>query len=143
MENDNKREKAIIQDIINALGLYKANQAGVYGNKSTTPEKIGTLAGFMTDFTKAVSDFMLGKTSGEELKEVTKITLKATGKAIVGAAVEFVSREIKTMQPLLTPIVDTVKDVVKGGLGKVVEKAADKIVEVGAKMLSKLTSFFA
>ncbi|MGC8720349.1 MAG: hypothetical protein ACP5TY_10135 [Thermodesulforhabdaceae bacterium] len=142
-EQKKKYEISII-DLVNALALYKANQAGIYGTDNMSARSIGNMAGIMTDIMIAREAYKSQEITADEYKDHVK-------EAVVTGAVVFVETAIKVglnvidtvsnFIPALKPVATVARKFVDRVIDRVVEKVretAEKVYDWGKKLFKKI-----
>lgn len=153
---ENKKNEELVMDAMNAVGLYKANQAGVYGNKDMDAQSIGNMGGVMTDVMIAEGAYQSGDISGSQYKDQVK-------EVIITGVLVFIDKALDkgfdvltylttTYIPALTPVVTVARNFVKNLFYKSVDKVkavaetayegvksvATKLYDAGKKLFNKI-----
>lgn len=138
---ERNKEQRII-DLINALALYKAKEAGAFGRTKIETQEIGTMGGLMTDVQTTLVGLDSGQITKSQAKEAIKESIETTIKIFIKRAafkaVDAIAEFAKQKIPLLTPVIDAAKEFIKRS---VIDKAVDKVVEVGKAVVNKVGNF--
>ncbi len=130
----NKIRNKDVPDIVYAAGLYKANQAGVYGNQNTSPYEVGVMGGTSTDINEAEALRNEGKIGDEEYTANVVDAISVASSILINNAIQrgldIVETFVNNHIPVLAPVVPVVRSVAV--------KLANKVVEAGRKVFNWL-----
>ncbi|MGC8927186.1 MAG: hypothetical protein ACP5QK_04600 [Myxococcota bacterium] len=130
----NKIRNKDVLDIVYAAGLYKANQAGVYGNQNTSPYEVGVMGGTSTDINEAEALRNEGKIGDEEYTANVVNAISAASSILINNAIQrgldIVETFVNNHIPVLAPVVPVVRSVAV--------ILANKVVEAGRKVFNWL-----
>lgn len=100
------------EDLINAVGLYKAKEAAAYGSELTDATTIGNMAAVMTDIKEAEIQYINKEITEEVYKERLKQAIFLGFVVFIDIAInkdlDLTKDLIKDYMPLIIPIVTTV-----------------------------------
>jgi len=135
-----------INDAIHALSIYKAQEAGAFGDVPLNAVDAGVLGSTVTDVGKIAVKYMNGELSKEQAKTELDQTICTTIRTFVGNAIssglDVVANIIAVKIPVIAPLVFAVKDYVKKPVIEAAKIASDWIyakVKVG---FSKVRDYF-
>ena len=126
-----------VADIVNAVALYKAKKANVYGTgENISPTEIGVSAGVLTDVMDATDKYKKGEINPDTYNVSVAEAVHTGAVAIVSSLISrgldivhgFISAHIPVLGSLLTPVVSVAKTFV----GVI----AEKVVSLGKKIIT-------
>ncbi len=124
-------KKEFVKDLINALAIYKAKEAGAFGRVNLQTEEAGVLGGMMTDVQNASLQYTSREISKEDAIQEVKLALSVAAETILriiaNVVVEPIAIFIKTRIPVLSKVVDTAKEYVKNLFVEKIKKAGARI----------------
>ncbi|MHB1697496.1 MAG: hypothetical protein ACYCSQ_05280 [bacterium] len=139
-KNDKIISKINSQDLINAIGLYKAHKAGALGKVKLKEQTIGALSGGLSDIQDTKTKLLKGKIKIPEAMQAVKNTFHTTVKVVTNIAVTAVQGVIADVIPIVGPVLAVGIEIVKS---HIVEKVTNKVVEIAGKVKSLFKRLFA
>jgi len=126
-----------VADIVNAVALYKAKRADVYGTgKNISPVEIGVSAGVLTDVMDATDKYKKNEintyTYNVSVAEAVHTGAVAIVSSLISRGLDFVHGLISAQVPILAPILTPVVSVAKTFVGVI----AEKVVSLGKKIIT-------
>jgi hypothetical protein len=126
-----------VADIVNAVALYKAKKANVYGTgENISPAEIGVSAGVLTDVMDAENKYKKNEINTDTYNVSVAEAVHTGAVAIVSSLISrgldivhgFISAHVPVLGSLLTPVVSIAKtfvgviaEKVVSGIGKVLD----------------------
>ena len=121
---------AEINDIVNALAVYKAKRAGAFGKVELTDLATGVLGSAISDVQKTTAQLLNGEISRSVAGAEIDRTICATIRSFVGSAtsmgIDAVSTYISVQFPVIAPVVFAAKEYVKQKIVLRAQEIAEK-----------------
>lgn len=132
MEQNVVEKDQFVKDLINALAVYKAKEAGVFGQVKLEAEEIGVIGAATTDIQDTSIKYINAEISKENAIAETKSALATTVsifiKTMVDKAIDPIAEVIKTKIPALAKVIDVTKEWIKTYI------TVEKIKETGRRV---------
>ncbi len=139
-KNDKIISQITKEDLINAIGLYKALKAGVFGKVKLKEETIGALSAGLSDIQNTKTKLLNGAIKISEGINEVKNTFHNTVRAVTNIAITAVQGIIADVLPVVGPVLAVGIEIVKS---HIVEKVTNKVVEVAGKVKNWFKKLFA
>lgn len=135
-----------IMDIINALAIYKASEAGAL-EETVEPSIAGIKGALITDTVSILNQFSKGEITAQEginkIENSVKVAITSTVLSLMNKAVDVTAEFTKEKVPAIAPVVEIGKNIVKAIIhSSVAQKVAEKVTEGVNWVKNKIKSIF-